>query len=538
MTSYTIKATSGDDLRRFQLERDATYSQLTRKLSQLFSDGSAAFEARITWADEDGDAITVQSTEDWQECTAFHTRARGLGLGGGEGKVLVRLAVQTQASPTSPTSPTPLPEPQAEEPQAASSAPKEEEIGKTGTEGKEGTETETETEKEKETCHLTMIIDRSGSMQTLGDSVLSGIQAYLTELSAVDVRDGSETSMLFSTFDDKYKVQHSSISVKDAQAAITAADIEPRGMTALHDAIGYGLRDTQEAVAAMPTKPGKVVVFILTDGQENSSKKWNAKSIKKQIAKLEAAPYNYAFFFAAAGQDALDTGARLGLGADDCITWTPDRRATAATFGAVAEATTSHRRGMSKAFSPMHRASCYTTPGGGGGGGGGYNGHGRPFTYGPGGRQTSRPVFGASGAPAAASVAPAAGGGLFGVAGGLFGAAPATPARRQARGGRGGRGGSFTFGAPPAAAAAPAADPRGMGGSMRSPAPQADGVDPATQQQSAFAQSARSAALAKKWKKELAELSAMGLAAYADGLPELLEQTNGSIDEALDLLMA
>jgi len=87
---------------------------------------------------------------------------------------------------------------------------------------------------------------------------------------------------------------------------------------------------------------------------------------------------------------------------------------------------------------------------------------------------------------------------------------------------------------PPAAAA----DPRGMGGSMRSPAPQADGADPATQQQSAFAQSARSAALAKKWKKELAELSAMGLAAYADGLPELLEQTNGSIDEALDLLMA
>jgi len=317
----------------------------------------------------------------------------------------------------------------------------------------------------KETCHLTMIIDRSGSMQSLGDSVLSGVQTYLQELSAVDERDSSDTTVLFSTFDDKYQVKHNGVSIKDAQAAITAADIEPRGMTALHDAIGFGLRDTQDAVRAMPTKPGKVVVFILTDGQENSSKKWNAKSIKKQIAKLEAAPYNYAFFFAAAGQDALDTGARMGLGADDCITWSPDRRATAATFGAVAEATTSHRRGMSKAFSPMHRQSCYTIGDGdgGGGGGGGVSGsysdpalaHFRHRGGGGGGRL---------GTPARARPAHHhhgyyGGGAGRGVVGGLFGApAPAAPpaAPQHQRG--------VSFGVPataPAPSPAPAASPAG-----------------------------------------------------------------------------
>merc|ERR1712166_169296 len=103
-----------------------------------------------------------------------------------------------------------------------------------------------------------------------------------------------------------------------------------------------------------------------------------------------------------------------------------------------------------------------------------------------------------------------------GVVGGLFGApAPAAPQHQR----------GVSFGVP---APAPA------------PAPAALAPAPAQHQPggSAFAQSARSAALAKKWKAEVAELHAMGLSAYTDGLPELLEQTNGSINEALDLLMA
>ena len=87
----------------------------------------------------------------------------------------------------------------------------------------------------------------------------------------------------------------------------------------------------------------------------------------------------------------------------------------------------------------------------------------------------------------------------------------------------------------PATAPAPSPAP-----APASPAPAPAAPAPAQQQPggSAFAQSARSAALAKKWKAEVAELHAMGLSAYTDGLPELLEQTNGSINEALDLLMA
>merc|ERR1712195_188345 len=210
------------------------------------------------------------------------------------------------------------------------------------------------------TCHLTMIVDRSGSMCSLGDAVLEGIRTYLQEFAAADKTNNVSTTVLFSTFDNVYEVKHNGISIADAQHAITQSDIEPRGMTALHDAIGQGLSDTEQAVAAMPSKPDKVVVFILTDGEENSSRKWTARSVRKQIAKLEAE--NFEFFFAAAGQDALDTGARMGLGAGDCITWSGDRGSASATFSACAGAAVRSRCGGSKAFTATERQSCTTTP--------------------------------------------------------------------------------------------------------------------------------------------------------------------------------
>lgn len=526
--SYVIKVTHKRDIRRFQLQSSASFTELDKKIAHVFSEASVV---RITWEDDDGDAITVHTEADWLECTHSFTAAAGAGA-----KVVIRLAVQLEPEKASPH-PTP-PSPHVTfDVGAGDSAGADTTVPGSAADHTTAAATTTAAAATTvpETCHLTMIIDRSRSMSSLGDSVLSGIKTYLQELAAVDERDGSSTSVLFSTFDDKYQVKHNCLPIKEAQVAITAQDIEPRGMTALHDAIGYGLRDTRKAVKALGpgNKPGKVVVFILTDGQENSSKKWNSSSVRKEIAKLEAAPYNYAFFFAAAGQDALDTGASMGLGADDCITWTPDRRAASACFGAVAEATTSHRRGMSKAFTPVHRRStCTDTTTSDGSGGGGFGGSGgarmRVHTAAP---MTPRRRSSASTYQQQHHhVHPwdgAAGG--FDSTGGAqntFGA----PAADPSVGGRG-----FSFGTAPAPAPAPAV--RGRFGGPTSPATPAAPAQ-ARPADCAFAANARSSALGKKWEKELAELDAMGLAVFRDGMPELLEQTNGSVAKALDLLFS
>jgi len=89
------------------------------------------------------------------------------------------------------------------------------------------------------------------------------------------------------------------------------------------------------------------------------------------------------------------------------------------------------------------------------------------------------------------------------------------------------------FGAPAAPAGwlfGAGAAPEAGGGLFGAPAAEAADVG-------AVAARARPSALGKKWEKELAELDAMGLAVFRDGMPELLEQTNGSIAKVLELLM-
>ena len=340
--TLTVKASLGSDMRRLKMRCSELWADLRAKLEGAFD--LAAPESnpswRITWVDEDRDHITVQTEADWQECIRH---VHGL---------VIRLHIAEQAVPAGAELQAPqamamamaenvamldasarLVVPPERAPAAPAVAP-------------------------PPTCHLTMIVDRSGSMRSLGDTVLEGIRTYLQELAASDESKNVSTTVMFSTFDHAYEVKHNGISAADAQHAITQSDIEPRGMTALHDAIGQGLSDTEQAVAAMPLKPDKVVVFILTDGEENSSRKWTARSVKKQIAKLEAE--NFEFFFAAAGQDALDTGARMGLSAGDCITWSGDRGSASATFSACVGAAIRSRGGGSKAFTSSERQSTMT----------------------------------------------------------------------------------------------------------------------------------------------------------------------------------
>ena len=401
--TLTIKASFGTDLRRLTTRCSEPWAELRTQLETTFvpdAPQSNPSSWRITWVDEDGDHITVQTEADWQECVRHVHGSTSAAM---QHRAVIRLHIAAQAAgagaavpfaaPAAAPAPAALPSTLPPAPMSpgwqqyaaekgsefASHELAEVETLEMMAEAMQAMEAMETAEKAAmvagsadlvaateptpavappTTCHLTMLVDRSGSMRSLGDAVLEGIKTYLQELAAADESGNISTTVLFSTFDNAYEVKHAGISVADAQHAITQSDIEPRGMTALHDAIGQGLSDTEQAVAAMPSKPDKVVVFILTDGEENASRKWTARSVKKQIAKLEAE--NFEFFFAAAGQDALDTGARMGLSAGDCITWSGDRGSASATFSACAGAAVRSRGGGSKAFTSSERQSTMT----------------------------------------------------------------------------------------------------------------------------------------------------------------------------------
>lgn len=165
---------------------------------------------------------------------------------------------------------------------------------------------------------VAMLVDRSGSMASMGPEVAGGCNAFLDEQRKGDADTGIPTHLLFATFDNQYEL------VRNApladQSAISADEIAPRGPTALYDAIGRCLDDASTACNARTLSFAKVVVFILTDGQENASKHSKKKDITARIKRLEA-EFGWEFYFAAANQDAMITGGDLGFKGEQCLSY-------------------------------------------------------------------------------------------------------------------------------------------------------------------------------------------------------------------------
>ncbi|HRD61495.1 MAG TPA: VWA domain-containing protein, partial [Nocardioides sp.] len=113
---------------------------------------------------------------------------------------------------------------------------------------------------------LYFLLDRSGSMQSIKSDIEGGFAAFVDEQRAAA---GSCRATL-AQFDDAYDIVYADRPI----AEVPALDLQPRGMTALHDAMGRLITDTGQALAALPEdqRPGTVIVAIMTDGLENASK--------------------------------------------------------------------------------------------------------------------------------------------------------------------------------------------------------------------------------------------------------------------------
>lgn len=193
---------------------------------------------------------------------------------------------------------------------------------------------------EKKTANKTYIscvIDRSGSMQTMGCEVVNGFNAFIHEQQeAKKCESGEEAGDAFVsliTFDNKIEIVHDGIKLDDVPLA-TSKTFQPRGATALFDAIGQTIEMTQKK--AKVNGCDKVIIVILTDGQENASKNWNNVRLKKTI-KLMEDKHNWDFVFLAANQDAVTVGTNFGMKRSKCMTYGGDREGMKCAMLSVAQ---------------------------------------------------------------------------------------------------------------------------------------------------------------------------------------------------------
>lgn len=147
--------------------------------------------------------------------------------------------------------------------------------------------------------------DRSSSMQSMPKA---------PDILAKFFQDQLETKAMVTlvTFDDEVKVVVDHVPINDLPEL--SDHLVPRGSTALFDGVATTI-DVLEKHALGKTK---VIVVILTDGEENSSTKTTQAAFIKRIAAKRRA--NWEFIFLAANQDACVVGQTLGFDKGACLT--------------------------------------------------------------------------------------------------------------------------------------------------------------------------------------------------------------------------
>ena len=156
-----------------------------------------------------------------------------------------------------------------------------------------------------------IIIDQSGSMYSIYDSTLSTINETLQSIRNTQ-KESPEINQIVSIVTFSGEGFHNIRTVRNMVPVseiedLTKSDYCPNGNTPLYDAIGQSVYSLSGAIS----KESVVMVTIITDGYENSSKEYSALSVSTLIDVLRK--YGWTFAFIGANQDATLSARELNI---------------------------------------------------------------------------------------------------------------------------------------------------------------------------------------------------------------------------------
>ena len=156
---------------------------------------------------------------------------------------------------------------------------------------------------------ITIILDCSGSMDLIKSSTIEGFNTFLRAHQA----EGTNVRITLVKFNHEYTLAFEEKKIKK-KYFLNEANFVPNGTTALLDAIGSTIKSVDSRIEKHAVKPG-VIIAIITDGHENSSRFYTQNDIKKTIKK-RIDKNNWNFMYLGANQDAIFEGNRLGISSD------------------------------------------------------------------------------------------------------------------------------------------------------------------------------------------------------------------------------
>jgi|TARA_R110000803_G_scaffold155276_2_gene219949 hypothetical protein len=181
--------------------------------------------------------------------------------------------------------------------------------------------------------HIAIILDRSGSMKQIKDDTIGGFNQFLED----QQKEEGYATVTLAQFDSSYELLEDFTDIGEVPL-LTEETFIPRSMTALQDAIGLTVNSVGQKLAALDEKdrPSKVLICVMTDGDENASREFSPSDIK-ELVKLQTEEYKWEFVFIGANQDAVITSGTLGFDAGKTMTYAANSRGTTSAYQTLSD---------------------------------------------------------------------------------------------------------------------------------------------------------------------------------------------------------
>ncbi len=146
----------------------------------------------------------------------------------------------------------------------------------------------------KHQVHNLIILDESGSMDSIKKPIISGFNELVQSVKGIEKQfPEQEHYITFVTFNSEgRKVIHFMDPVAKLKK-INSATYKPDALTPLFDAMGISINSIRHAINKQTDY--NVLVTVLTDGLENSSKEYTGSAIKKLVEELKNEGWTFTY---------------------------------------------------------------------------------------------------------------------------------------------------------------------------------------------------------------------------------------------------
>jgi len=166
-----------------------------------------------------------------------------------------------------------------------------------------------------------IILDESGSMQSIKKTIMNGFNEVVQTIKSVALEyPEQEHTVTFVSFNSGFftrmffpygiKKIHENSKIESLNQ-IDDSTYRPSGGTPLFDAMGISILNLNSIIEKENPKNYNVLVTILTDGEENASQEYSAESIKRMVEIFKSK--NWTFTYIGANHDVDLFASRISI---------------------------------------------------------------------------------------------------------------------------------------------------------------------------------------------------------------------------------